>query len=299
MPDTLVTASDADAGIAFFAAVTTELVTEIRNRHDLWPTAAAAAGRLATGAVLFGAALKGDERISLQIAADGPLRGLAADAWITSDGAIGARSCVGNGQVDLPIDARGKFNVGAAVGSGSLQVTRSRSLGQPYVGVVSLHSGEIAEDLALYLAQSEQVPSVVALGVLANPNGILAAGGIIAQALPGAGDRSLAALEERARALPPVTQLVAEHRSASGLLEAIAGGAALRSVQSLEVRFACRCSREKVEALLGGLGRDELATMAQERGEAEATCEYCKTRYAIELEPLLRKHANEAARPHG
>jgi len=296
MPDTLVTASDADAGIAFLAAVTTELVSEIRDRHDLWPTAAAAAGRLATGAVLFGAALKGDERISLQITADGPLRSLAADAWLLRDGAIGARSYVANGRVDLPVDERGKFNVGAAVGSGSLQVTRSRSLGQPYVGVVELHSGEIAEDLALYLAQSEQVPSVVALGVLADPGGIVAAGGILAQALPGARDRALSALEERARSLPPVTQLVAEHRDASALLHAIAGDAALRSMQSLEVRFACRCSREKVEGLLAGLGREELLAMARERGHAEATCEYCKTRYEIALEPLLRQNANETAR---
>lgn len=299
MPDTIVSASDPGAGIAFFAAVTTGLVAEIRNRHDLWPTAAAAAGRLATGAVLFGAALKGDERISLQIAGDGPLRSLAADAWLLGDGAIGARAYVGDARVDLPVDARGKFDVGGAVGDGLLQVTRSRGVGQPYVGVVPLHSGEIAEDLALYLAQSEQIPSVVALGVLADPSGIVAAGGIIAQALPGAGDGAVAELEQRALALPPVTQLVAEHRDARALLAAIAGEAALRSVQTLDVRYACRCSREKAASLLSGLGREELLAMARERDVAEAVCEYCRNRYEIPLAPLLGQHADEAPRADG
>ncbi|HYL27170.1 MAG TPA: Hsp33 family molecular chaperone HslO, partial [Candidatus Nitrosotalea sp.] len=116
MPDTLVAASNLEAGVAIVAAVTTELVAEIRDRHDLWPTATAAVGRLATGAALFGAALKGSERISLQIAGSGPLGTLAADAWLLDDHSIGARGYVRNGQVDLPVDARGKFAVAAAVG---------------------------------------------------------------------------------------------------------------------------------------------------------------------------------------
>ena len=192
MPDSLVAASNLEAGVALVAAITTDLVAEIRNRHDLWPTATAAVGRLATGAALFSASLKGNERISLQIAGDGPLGSLAADAWLLDEHTAGARGYARNGRVELPIDARGKFDVAGAIGDGSLQVTRSSDIGQPYVGVVPLQSGEIAEDLAVYLAQSEQIPSIVALGVLANPSGVVAAGGILARALPGADERALA-----------------------------------------------------------------------------------------------------------
>ncbi len=292
MPDTLLAASDLEAGIALVAAITTELVAEIRDRHDLWPTATAAVGRLTTGAALFSASLKGNERISLQIAGDGPLGTLAADAWLVDDRTAGARGYARNGRVELPIDARGKFDVAGAIGDGSLQVTRSSDVGQPYVGVVPLQSGEIAEDLAVYLAQSEQIPSIVALGVLANPSGVVAAGGILARALPGADETALAALEARAAAMPPVTQLIAKTADAGALLRELAGDLELRSQHSIDVRFACRCNRAKVESVLLGLGVDELLRLIQERDRTEATCEYCRTAYvftAAEIRELLAR----------
>ena len=281
MPDMLLAASAPDAGIALVAAIATDLVREIRDRHDLWPTAAAAVGRLATGAALFGANLKGNERISLQIAGDGPLGNIAADSWLLDERTEGVRGYARNPRVDLPIDARGKFDVARAIGTGSLQVTHSSDVGQPYVGVVPLSSGEIAEDLAVYLAQSEQIRSVVALGVLANPNGVLAAGGILARALPGADDRALAELERRAVAMPPITQLVSGGASVDGLLHELAGGWELRSAHSMAIRFACLCNRAKVEAVLMGLGADELLQLTRERDRTEAVCEYCKTRYVF------------------
>ncbi len=292
MPDTLLAASNLEAGIALVAAITTELVAEIRDRHDLWPTATAAVGRLTTGAALFSASLKGNERISLQIAGDGPLGTLAADAWLVDDRTAGARGYARNGRVELPIDARGKFDVARAIGDGSLQVTRSSDVGQPYVGVVPLQSGEIAEDLAVYLAQSEQIPSIVALGVLANPSGVVAAGGILARALPGADETALAALEARAAAMPPVTQLIAKTADAGALLRELAGDLELRSQHSIDVRFACRCNRAKVESVLLGLGVDELLRLIQERDRTEATCEYCRTAYvftAAEIRELLAR----------
>ena len=293
MPDTIVAATAAGAAITVAAAITTDLVAEIRDRHDLWPTATAAVGRLTTGAALFAATnLKGNERISLQIAGNGPLGTVAADSWLLDEQTIGARGYARNARVDLPIDARGKFNVAAAIGEGSLHVTRSNDAGQPYVGVVPLASGEIAEDLAHYLGQSEQTPSVVALGVLANPNGIVAAGGILARVLPGADERALSDLEQRALTMPPVTQLIAEGADAAGLLRALAGETDLRSYRSIDVRFACRCSRAKVESVLLGLGADELLELTRERDLTEAICEYCKTRYVFtsqELRELLDK----------
>jgi molecular chaperone Hsp33 len=292
MPDTLVAASNLEAGIALVAAITTDLVAEIRERHDLWPTATAAVGRLATGAALFASGLKGNERMSLQIAGDGPLGALAAEAWLLDEHTIGARGYAANGRVELPVDARGKFDVGGAVGSGSLQVTRSSDIGQPYIGVVPLHSGEIAEDLAVYLAQSEQIPSVVALGVLANPTGVVASGGVIARAFPGADERALRALEERAAHAPPVTQLVSHGAGAAELLRELAGDLKLRAEHTMNVRFACRCNRAKVEAVLLGMGAEELLQLTRERERTEAICEYCKTRYGFspaELQELAAR----------
>ena len=174
-------------------------------------------------------------------------------------------------------------------------MTKAYEEGQPYSGVVPLHSGEIAEDIAAYLLKSEQIPSVVALGVLANPTGVVAAGGAIAQVLPDADERAVASLERRALQLPPITKLIAQGATAHDLLEVFAGGATLRSVRSLGIGFACRCTREKVETALAGLGADELEKIARERPETEATCEFCKSAYLFssaqlrELVTLLKK----------
>ncbi|HZY97990.1 MAG TPA: Hsp33 family molecular chaperone HslO [Candidatus Baltobacteraceae bacterium] len=286
MPDFLLGATAPETGIAIFATITTDLVREIQTRHDLWPTASAAVGRLATGAVLFGAALKGRERISLHITGDGPLESVTADAWLLDERTLGARAYTRHPHVDLPIDARGKFDVGGAVGSGSLQVTRSYEVGQPYVGVVPLQTGEIAEDLAMYLAQSQQIPSVVALGVLANPSGVIAAGGILAQVLPGADERAVAALEESALAMPPITKLIADGADARALLDALGGNADLRAHRSVDVRFACLCTPQKVESMLLGLGAEELHEMATSRDETEAVCEFCKKPYVFTSEEI-------------
>jgi molecular chaperone Hsp33 len=286
MPDSILAASAVDAAIAVAAAVTTDLVAEIRDRHDLWPTATAAVGRLTTGAALFAANLQGNERVSLQITGNGPIGTLAADGWLLDERTIGARGYARNGRVELPIDARGKFNVAGAIGAGSLQVTRSSEGGPPYVGVVPLASGEIAEDIAAYLERSEQIPSVVALGVLANPNGVVAAGGILAQVLPGADERALADLERRALAMPPVTQLIAEGADAQALLHALLGETTLRAQRCVGVQFACRCNRAKVESVLLGLGTEELLALTRERDLTETTCEYCKTRYVFSAQEI-------------
>ncbi|HET9393333.1 MAG TPA: Hsp33 family molecular chaperone HslO [Candidatus Rubrimentiphilum sp.] len=295
MRDLIISASAPDDGFAVVVGVTTELVRETQRRHGLSPTATAAAGRLITGAALLGAGLKDELRISLQIAGDGPLRGVVADAWLAGEDRIGARGYTKVSRVELPLNQAGKFDVAGALGSGTLHVTKASEEGQPYSGVVPLQSGEIAEDLAAYLLKSEQIPSVVALGVLAGPTGVVAAGGAIAQLLPGANERTIAALEERALAMPPITQLISEGADAHALLHAIAGGAALRSHRTLDVTFLCRCTREKVETALAGLGADELQKMARERPETEATCEFCKKLYVFtsaelnELVSLLKK----------
>ncbi|MBV9271071.1 MAG: Hsp33 family molecular chaperone HslO [Candidatus Eremiobacteraeota bacterium] len=286
MPDQIITASAPDAGFAIIAGITTELVRETQERHQLSPTASAAVGRLVTGAALLGTNLKGSERISLQIQGDGPIAGITADAWLLTPDSVGARGYAKNGDVDIPLNNRGKFDVARAIGKGALQVTKSYEVGQPYAGVVPLYSGEIAEDIASYLVNSEQIPSVVALGVLANPEGIVAAGGVIAQVLPGAHKQAVAGLEQRALAMPPVTTLISKGATAHDLLHALAGDAQLRAHRTLDIRFACRCTREKVEAALLGLGVDQLRISARERAETEATCEFCKKVYVFSSEEI-------------
>lgn len=286
MPDQIISAASPEAGFAIVSATTSELTRELQERHALSPTAAAALGRLATAAAILGSALKDRQRISLQISGDGPIRGLAAEAWLLDGTEIGVRAYAREPRADLPLNERGKFDVGGLVGSGSLQVTRSDEVGQPYVGVVPLVSGEIAEDVAAYLVNSEQIPSVVALGVLADPGGIRAAGGIMAQVLPGADEHAVEALERRALTLPPVTQLVCGGADAESLLHALAGDAPLRAHRSMRVLHACRCSREKVETALLGLGADDLERIAGERAETEASCDFCKTLYVFTAEDL-------------
>jgi molecular chaperone Hsp33 len=291
--DRVVTASAASGTISFVAATTTELVRETQRRHGLAPTAAAAVGRLVTAAALLGSSLKGPERLSLQIGGAGPIGAMAADAWTIGDDVIGVRGYARFPLADLPLNALGKFDVAGVIGNGKLQVTKSYEIGQPYVGVVPLETGEIAEDIAGYLSNSQQIPSVVALGVLADPEGIRAAGGVIAQLMPGVDDATIARLEANAAAMPPVTTQMVAGAGARALIERLAEGLELREHEHVyDVRFDCRCTKERVERALVGLGRDELIKIAKEQPETEATCDFCKKRYVLssaDVEGLLAR----------
>jgi molecular chaperone Hsp33 len=288
VPDRLITATTSDGSVTLVGGITTELVRETQRRHGLAPTASAAVGRLVSGAVLLGASLKGRERLSLQIVGRGPLRSLVADVALAGERRIGARAYTANPDVDLPLNGRGKFDVGRAVGPGKMQVTKSFEVGQPYVGIVALVSGEIGEDIAAYLVHSQQIPSVVALGVLANPSGIIAAGGVIAQITPGADERTIERLEERARAMTPVTAQIAAGAPPEVLVEALAGDLGPRALREFDVEFECRCSRQRVEVALLGLGRDELARIVSEEPRTEAVCEFCRETYVLTRDDVHR-----------
>jgi molecular chaperone Hsp33 len=284
--DRIVTASAARGTVSLAAGITTELVREARERHDLAPTSSAAVGRLLTAAALLGASLSGRERLTLQIVADGPIGGLTADSWSTGEFTIGARAYARNGRADLPLNERGKFDVARVVGDGKLQVTKTYEVGQPYSGIVPLVTGEIGDDVAAYLANSEQIPSIVALGVLADPNGIRAAGGVIAQIQPGADDATLTALERSAARMLPVTTQIVEGADEEALLRAVADDLDLKIFDRYDVAFDCRCTREKVESALLGLGKDELAKIAREQPHTEATCDFCGETYVLSADDV-------------
>jgi len=284
--DRIVTASAARGSVSLVAGITTDLVRDARERHDLAPTASAAVGRLLTAAALLGASLKGRERLTLQIVGHGPIGAITADSWSTGSYAVGARGYARNGSADLPLNALGKFDVAGVVGAGKLQVTKTYEVGQPYSGIVPLASGEIGDDVAAYLANSEQIPSVVALGVLADPDGIRAAGGVIAQVLPGADDAVVSALERNAAAMSPVTTQIAAGADPEALLRAVAGDLDVKLFDTYDLAFDCRCTREKVETALMGLGKDELAKIAREQPHTEATCDFCGETYVLSADDV-------------
>jgi molecular chaperone Hsp33 len=284
--DRIIVATAAADSVFIAAGITTELVREVRERHGLAPAVGMAAGRLITGASLLGARLKGGERLSLQIAGEGQLRTLVADVCRPRPLEIGARAYASVTDVEPPHHINGKSRVALAIGKGWLQATRSYEVGQPYMGITPLVSGEIGDDIAQYLLQSEQIPSVITLGVLVSDDGVTIAGGAIAQLLPGAHESTIAALNARVHEMPSVTALIEQGATPEDLARSLAGTFDLRIQESYDVSFYCRCTIDKAGLALMSLGRDELVKLIAEQEETEAVCEFCKQRYLLSREEL-------------
>jgi molecular chaperone Hsp33 len=265
----------AAGGVRVVAADTTQLVEEARVRHDTSPTATAALGRTLTGSLLLSHVLlkNPQDRVTLRLRGDGPLGGVIADAGL--DGA--ARGYVTNPNATLPPRPDGKLDVGGSLGRGDLQVIRAHApYGEPYSSSVDLVSGEIAEDITVFLAQSEQISSAVLLGVYLEPAGVVKAGGVIVQALPGAEDGALALLEANIRALGQLTDAL-RRASLLEVLEEVCWGLELELLtqDALPLRFACRCSDEKALDALAYFSPEERERMIAEDGGAEVVCHWC------------------------
>jgi molecular chaperone Hsp33 len=283
--DGLARALTVDGAVRGLAAVTTDLVEEARVRHGTLPTATAALGRALTAGLLLGGLLKTDERVSLQWSGDGPLGGILVDA--TPEGT--ARGFVTRPRTHLPPRA-GKLDVGGAVGRGLLCVMRVPPLGEgtTYRSVVPLVSGEIGQDVASYLATSEQTPSVVAIGVFVHPDGrVGAAGGYLLQAMPGADGAAIDRLEGNVGAARAPSELVRAGLDAVGMVTHLLDGFRTGVLDERPVRFQCRCSRERVECAILALGRAEMLDVLAGEGRVEVICEFCAARYVVE-EPELR-----------
>ncbi|MEW6048420.1 MAG: Hsp33 family molecular chaperone HslO [Bacillota bacterium] len=278
------------------ACITTPVIEEARRRHHLWPTAAAALGRLMTASVLLASSLKDDERIMLQIIGDGPLRHLVAEATARLE----VRGYAANPHVHLPLNDRHKLDVAGAVGKGDLYVMRDLGLKEPYRGAVPLASGEIAEDVAYYLAYSEQTPASVALGVLVSEDGsIRAAGGWLVTPLPGAPSELVEEVARRLRQAPAVSRTIDElgqGASARGLIEGLLGDLDVRVLATAPVAFRCPCTRQRMDAGLVALGAQELRDLASEQDPVELRCRFCNRRYLFSAK-RLRQLADRAERP--
>lgn len=283
MADRLVRSLVADAGVRGLAAVTTDLVDEARRRHGTFPTATAALGRALTAALLVGGLGKEDERVSLEFSGDGPLGGILVDA--TPEGVV--RGFVSHPRTHLPPRA-GKLDVGGALGQGLLCVMRlTNGDGQPYRSIVPLVSGEIASDVAHYLATSEQTPSAVAIGVFVNPDGrVGAAGGYLLQAMPGTEPRAVDRLEQNVGAARPPSDLVREGLGAAAILTHLLAGLPTSVLEERPVRFQCRCSRTRVDSAILAMGRDELLAVLAGDRRAEVVCEFCSAVYTVEEDEL-------------
>ncbi len=274
MSDKLIRAISKD-GLMKAAAVSTRGLTErARQIHRTLPVATAALGRVLAAASMMGNALKEDgASVTLQIKGGGPLGTLLA----VSDNQGNVRGTVENPAVELPLREDGKLDVGAAVGNqGTLTVIRDLHMKEPYVGSIGLLWGEIAEDVALYFVESEQIPAACGLGVLVDRDqSVLAAGGFLIQLLPGAPDEMVSRIEASLMAAGPVTSLLAANPDPEALLRRALDGFELDILERSPIEYRCDCSRERMERALISLGPDELRALIDEQGQAELTCRFC------------------------
>ncbi|OPA73165.1 Hsp33 family molecular chaperone [Paenibacillus selenitireducens] len=266
-----------------FAVRTTQLVDELRRRHNTYPTATAALGRTVTAAAMMGAMLKGEEKLTVQVKGDGPLGQIVVDA--NAHGEV--RGYVTNPDVHLPSNAQGKLDVAGAVGTdGFIHITKDLGLKEPYRGSIPIISGELAEDFTYYFAKSEQTPSAVGLGVLVNTdNSVIEAGGFIIQLLPGLSDEEITKIENAVGMLPPVTALLDQGLELDELLRWIVDD--VQVMDQMDIVFRCKCSRERVEQTLVSLGKDELEQLIAEDGQAEVICHFCNEPYQFGREELV------------
>ena len=288
--DYIIRAIAADDQIRAFAATTKNMVEYARSRHNTSPVATAALGRLLTAGAMMGTMMKGDKDIlTLQIKAGGPLEGIT----VTADSKGRVKGYVGNPNVCIPANSKGKLDVAGAVGVGFMNVIKDMGLKEPYVGQVALQTSEIAEDLTYYFATSEQVPSAVGLGVLMNKdNTVRQAGGFIVQLMPFAEESTIAKLEENVQKITSVTSLLEEGHTPESLLEKVLDGFDMEINEKIPTEFYCNCSRERVEKALISIGRKELNEMIQEGKPIEMNCHFCNHNYEFtveELKEILRK----------
>ncbi len=289
--DQLVRAIAKDAPVKAVAISGTALVERARQIHDTWPVATAALGRLLLAASMIGNSLKEENgSVTLRVKGNGPLGTVLA----VSDSQGNVRGYVQNPGVDIPRKAPGKLDVGAAVGpDGSLTVIKDIGLKEPYVGSIQLVGGEIAEDVAAYFVESEQIPTACALGVLVAPDQtVQAAGGYLIQLLPGAEDDVITAIEQGIARVGAVSAQLDRGLGPEELLREVLSQFQLEILETQPVEYRCYCSRERVSRALISMGRQELESLIREQDSAELTCQFCDKVYHFsraDLEALLRE----------
>ena len=284
MKDYIVRATAADGQIRAFAITSKHLVEEARRAHDTSPVITAALGRLLSGAAMMGIMMKGEkDLLTVQIKSAGPARGLT----VTADSAGHVKGFPMEAAVELPLNDKGKLDVGGAQGPGVLSVIKDMGLKEPYVGQIALQTGEIAEDLTYYFATSEQVPSAVGLGVLVDKDRtVKQAGGFIIQLMPFTNDDIIERLEKRITEIASVTEMLEEGNTPEQILEQILGEFGLEITDTVPPPFQCDCSKERGSRALATLGKKELDDIINDGETIEVKCQFCNRAYHFDVDEL-------------
>ena len=285
--DRIVRAISSDGLVQAAAICSRDLTERARQIHKLLPVGTAALGRTLSAASLMGNALKdGGASLTLQIKGGGPLGTVLA----VSDNQGNVRGYVTNPQVDLPLREDGKLDVGSAVGrEGTITVIKDLHMKEPYVGTIDLLGGEIAEDVAGYFVESEQIPTACALGVLVDRDqSVKAAGGYLIQLMPGAAEDTIAKVEGGIMAAGAVSAILEKNDDPEAMLRTVMSDFDLKILETCPVEYRCYCSRERVERALISLGRTELEQMLSEQGGCQLTCQFCDAVYEFTAEDIQR-----------
>lgn len=284
MKDYIVRAIAADSQIRAFAITSREMVEEARRDHDTSPVITAALGRLLSGAAMMGTMMKGEkDLLTIQVQCSGPAQGLTVTA--DSNGRVKGFPRVAN--VDLPLNDKGKLDVGGALGLGVMSIIKDLGMKEPYVGQIALQTGEIAEDLIYYFATSEQVPSAVGLGVLVDKDStVRQAGGFIIQLMPFTQDEVIDKLEKKITEIASVTEMLEDGMTPEQILETILGDFGLKITDTVETGFCCDCSKERVSRAIATLSRKDLDDIINDGEAIEVKCQFCNKAYHFDVDEL-------------
>lgn len=303
----VITGMDKSGSFRVYLTISTELVETAKQIHNTTPLATAGLGRVLTGTGLMGLLLKNEsDKLTVIFKGDGPAKQILATA--SADGAV--KGYIANPDVDLPLNEKGKLDVGGSLGIGELTVIKDLGLKEPYVGTISLVSGEIADDLTAYYYISEQQNTAISLGVKVDVDyTVKAAGGMIIQMLPDAKEAAADALEAMIADLAPITTLVEEAEAAGAgktpegvlqtMMEQIFGQMPeefqVETLEFRDLRWECDCCEERLEQVLMTIGEDDLSEIIREDGQAELVCQFCEKKYFFDkahLESILESIRN-------
>jgi len=288
MSDYLIRVLSDKANVIGLACRTTELVNLACRLHGTTPTVSAALGRALTGGLLMGALAKPGLRVGLKFEGNGPMKKILVEA--DSEGTV--RGFVGVPDIDVMVKEDGKLHVSGALGTeGFLTVFKDVGLDEPYQGIVKLRTGEIAEDIAYYFVESEQIPSAVGLGVFVETDGrVSSAGGFLVQSMPPSEEATITRLIENIGKIRSVTEVLREGKTPENILGLLFEGIPYKTLEKKGLSFRCTCNRDRIEDVLVSLGCKELKQLLEEHGEAEVGCEFCRAVYRfdrLDLEQLI------------
>jgi len=280
--------------VRFFAASSREIVETARQKHNTSPVVTAALGRLLTAGAMMGAMCKNEsDLITIQIKCSGPIGGLV----VTADAKANVKGYAYHSDVMLPPSSQGKLDVGKALDLGVLTVIKDLGMKEPYSGQTQLITGEIAEDLTYYFAESEQIPTSVALGVLMNKeNTVRQAGGFIIQMMPFAGEEIINVLEERLKDFSSVTSHMDQGETPEDMIARLFNGYDFTIEDKILARFYCNCSRERVKSAVVSVGKKELEAMIEDGEPIEVNCHFCNSHYHFSIDEIkeMLKMAKQA-----